>query len=333
MSSLRWVDTPSTDRLAAANGILNHFARELIPSEPDAPIERIVSEIVDAPSYRRIHVIEAVERDEVVGAAELVLDDVVGRDSFAWVKALVVVPEHRRRHIGTAMFEAIVERSRQEARERLHGFFSAPHEAGSAFVTSFGGRTTGIVTLLIRVHTLDLDRAMLEGWVDRADEHADVYSLVRFDGPCPDMWSSQFAELATVMNTIPRSSEDVDTVYSAEQILERQKAHLAGGGWSWTVCVCQKPSMRLVGFTELSGTPHRPWLAVQGDTGVHPDHRNRGLSRWVKAVNVLRLLDVRPEVQVIESLNEHMNYPMLSINAAMGFRQVVEWVEWNRATS
>lgn len=142
-----------------------------------------------------------------------------------------------------------------------------------------------------------------------------------------------FVELVAVMNTIPRSTEEVDTVYSSEQILERQEAHLAGGGWSWTACVCQKPSMRPVAFTELSGTRHRPWLAAQGDTGVHPDHRNRGLSKWVKAVNGLRLLQERPEVQVIESLNEHTNYPMLSINAAMGFRRVVEWVEWTRRTS
>lgn len=154
--------------------------------KPDAPIERIVAEVADAPSYRRVHVLEAAEGDEVVGTAELVFDDVVGRDSSAWVKAFVVVPEHRRMHIGTAMFEAIVERSRKVGRERLHGFVPATHEAGTAFVAAIGGRTTGVVTLLIRVRTLDLDRTMLEDWAARAAQRADEYSLLGFDGPCPD---------------------------------------------------------------------------------------------------------------------------------------------------
>jgi mycothiol synthase len=332
MVALQWVDTPTADRLEAVNRLLNDFVREVLPDEPEAPVEKFWFEVAAAPSYRRVQVLEAMDGSEVVGAAELVLDDVAGRSSLAWVKALVVAPDHRRRHIGTAMAEAVVERSRKEARERLRAYVPAGHEAGSAFAAALGARTTGVVTLLIRVRTRDLDRTMLDRWAARSRDHGYEYELVSFDGRCPDQWLPQLTEVATVMNTIPMSTE-TDTVYTSDQILEKQGARLAVGGWGWTVCVCHKPSMRLVGFTELGGTRHRPWLAEQGDTAVHPDHRGRGLSRWIKATNALRLLDERPEVAVVESLNGHVNFPMLSINSAMGFRPVLEWVEWARATS
>jgi hypothetical protein len=70
------------------------------------------------------------------------------------------------------------------------------------------------------------------------------------------------------------------------------------------------------------------WLAVQGDTGVEPVHRNRGLGRWSKATNVLRLLEERPDTQVVETWHAGVNAPMLTINDAMGFRPVAECQEW-----
>ena len=60
----------------------------------------------------------------------------------------------------------------------------------------------------------------------------------------------------------------------------------------------------------------------QGDTGVWPEHRERGLGRWLKAVNGLRLIEERPEVRWLYTGNAASNRAMLAINDAMGFRPV-----------
>ncbi len=87
-------------------------------------------------------------------------------------------------------------------------------------------------------------------------------------------------------------------------------------------------SRPLVGYTELGGSRRQPWLAQQGDTGVEPAHRVRGLAKWMKATNALRLLSERPDATVIETANPGVNAPMLAINHAMEFRRAAEWQEW-----
>jgi hypothetical protein len=78
----------------------------------------------------------------------------------------------------------------------------------------------------------------------------------------------------------------------------------------------------------------RTWtrIAWQGDTGVWPKHRERGLGRWLKAVNALRLLDEQPEVEFIDTWNAGSNEAMLAINVAMGFRPLENWGIWQAGT-
>ena len=100
----------------------------------------------------------------------------------------------------------------------------------------------------------------------------------------------------------------------------------------WTVCARHDGTGQFVGYTELFFRRHTPWQAAQGDTGIHPDHRLRGIGRWLKAQNALRLLAERPEVEFIETVNAAGNEAMLSINRAMGFEVVARRQEWEVPT-
>jgi GNAT superfamily N-acetyltransferase len=243
------------------------------------------------------------------------------------VKYLVVPEAYRRRGIGTALLEAAVERARKEKRTRVNCFVARSHTPGMSFASARGA-SPGLVQFQNRLHTAQLDRQLLAGWVTRATERAGDYSLVCFDQICPTEWLTSLAEVISVMNTAPRPEGLGDLVVTGEQVLAQERAHIRRGGWGWTVCALHEPSRRLVGFTELGGSAHRPWLAIQGDTGVDPAHRNLGLGRWIKATNALRVLDERPEVDTVETWNADVNAPMLSINDAMGFRAVATWQEW-----
>jgi len=61
---------------------------------------------------------------------------------------------------------------------------------------------------------------------------------------------------------------------------------------------------------------------------VHPDHRHRGLARWVKAAMLLRIRDERPATTALRTSNAWSNAPMLAINDALGFHTVSTRTEW-----
>lgn len=130
------------------------------------------------------------------------------------------------------------------------------------------------------------------------------------------------------MNTAPRSPSTQGHQPARHEVRAAMEATAAEGVTTWTICARHDVSGEIVGYTELALSPHTPWKAAQGDTGVHPDHRERGLGRWLKAHNAVRLLDERPEVGFIETWNASANAPMLAINRAMGFETVARRQEW-----
>jgi GNAT superfamily N-acetyltransferase len=76
-----------------------------------------------------------------------------------------------------------------------------------------------------------------------------------------------------------------------------------------------------------------PQTVWQEATAVDPKHRDKGLGRWLKAANVLRLLDERPAARYVETWNAFSNGPMLGINIAMGFEIVNSFAAYQITTS
>jgi mycothiol synthase len=325
--SVGWVERPSETELVAVAHLLSAFWREIIPDEPDLPAAELAADVAESPEHRRVLMATAVEDGELVGAGRLVMDDVQGRAAHGWVKYLVVRADRRRNGVGTALLDTVRTRLAKEGRSRLESFVALSHPGGMGFAAGRGA-TPGIVDRQNRLSTRDLNADLLRAWVARAADRAGAYELVCFDGICPDEWLTRFTEVIAVMNTAPRGEQAEDVLVTEQQVRDSERAHLRAGGWGWTICVCHRSSGRLVGYTELGGSRHRPWLAVQGDTGVDPIHRNVGLGRWIKATNALRLLDEKPGVEVVETWNAGANAPMLAINDAMGFRPVAQWQEW-----
>ena len=63
--------------------------------------------------------------------------------------------------------------------------------------------------------------------------------------------------------------------------------------------------------------PGRSW---QWNTVVLPDHRGRGIGRWMKAVMWQRLRATEPDVTMLHTGNAASNANMLAINTEMGFQ-------------
>ena len=326
MADLRWLseaDDAGWDDFAR---LFTACSREAIPTERATSAEEWRARAHHTPAHRRSCYVLAVDGDDAVGAAAMAMDDI--RPQSAWLMFLFVATERRRRGIGTGLLGAVRDVARTGGRKRISTSTVVGLAEGAPFAERAGGRP-GLVVEQNRCPTAKLDRDLLHAWCERATERAGSYGLVAFDGVCPDEHLDAFVAAIPIMDTAPRSPAVEDYRPTPQQVRDTMAATVREGTSIWTVCARDDRTGEFVGYTELFLPGHRPWLAAQGDTGVRPDHRERGLGRWLKAHNALRLLAERPDIEFIETWNASANAAMLSINRAMGFEVVARRQEWD----
>jgi GNAT superfamily N-acetyltransferase len=252
---VEWLEQPTLDDLAPAAALLTEWQREVLgDDEPPMPPEQLVEEVVETPPHREGSILIALDDGDLVGVATLLCDDLQGRQQEAETQALVVAADHRGRGIGRRLLETVAQRCRERGRDRLVGYSPLTDRASTAFAERLRAER-GIVDQQNRAAVEDIDRDLLERWVARASERAAAYSLVRFDGVCPDDLLVPLTTISLSMNTAPRRESREDIVPSPEQIRERQEAMRKNGQEFWTVAARHDASGELAGFTELGFPP------------------------------------------------------------------------------
>lgn len=322
--------TASDGDLAGLHALETALEREALPGEPVAPLEHTMAEFRNVLPFR-------VRTGWVVRQSATIV--AWGRTSYADVPEnrthasvwLAVHPEVRGLGLGSALLDRAVVAARRWGCSVLD-FEARVGSAGEPFLRSIGAERR-LIERRSRCRAAEIDRPLLERWVRRAGERAAGYSLVAWDGPCPEELLEAFVELKGVMNTAPLEAfEWDDERVTPEQWRQIEATNAARGVDTWQLCARHDDSGELAGYTELAFPRLWPAAAWQEDTGVWPKHRERGLGRWLKAVNALRLLDERPDVEFIDTWNAGSNEAMLGINVAMGFRPLENWGDWQVAT-
>ena len=312
------------DSAAALAELQTVTQNDVYDDEPPVPAAEVVADLRHPPALRE-HLLW-LERGTsgLDGAALLAFehrpDNPHLAEASVWVR-----PGARRRSLGRRLLEAMAKEASNRSRTQLLGY-AAEGTPGYAFATAAGG-VVNLVEHENRLLVADLDRRLLERWVDQATERAQGYSLVPFDDRCPDELLDGFVAVNAVMNDAPKSDSVEDFVFTADEIQQREGSMAARDVRSWVVLARHDATGQIAGLTELTFPPYRPYRAHQGDTGVDPAHRDKGLGRWLKAVNLLRLLDERPAVTEVETWNAGTNRAMLSINHTLGFTRRVAWTE------
>ena len=232
-----------------------------------------------------------------------------------------VRPEARGQGLARELLRPAVERALEEGRFVLNGG-GITDAAASTFSEKLGAERK-ITERKSRMVLANVDRAMLEEWVVKAKERAVGYSMLAWDGPVPEEYLEKYVNLTMVMNTAPRDDLDMeDWIHTPERHREGEQRLLDQGQTWWTLVVRHDETDELVGYTELFFPPYAEDVAWQEATAVDPTHRDKGIGRWLKATNALRLLDEKPAVKHVDTWNAFSNAPMLGINIAMGFEVV-----------
>ncbi|MFQ5523111.1 MAG: GNAT family N-acetyltransferase [Acidimicrobiia bacterium] len=311
--------------LRAMYGVYVELEAELLPDDPPRPFEVMAADWRVIPSSQAVPRWLVWEDDEIVAVAVALVNLVENLDNgYARIH---VRPQHRGRGLARRLASPVLDWLEEQKRWRLATSMKdgAPWEA----LAERAGLKRVYTDQTSRLYLADVDWEMMDAWIERAAERAGDYALFYWEPPIPEELIQKYCDLVYIMNTAPREDfEEEDETLTPEvwrEIEERERLSQADLHCYVTV---HKPTGDWVGYTTVETQRLHPIQAFQWDTAVHPDHRNRGLGRWLKATMIKRLRTEHPELEWIDTGNAASNEPMLNINLAMGFKPILRICNW-----
>jgi GNAT superfamily N-acetyltransferase len=266
----------------------------------------------------------------------------------AWV-AVQVLPDCRRRGVGTALAEAVESAAGSTGARRLLVYVVSPDAPGERLQAPTGSGSVPLGNdevrfLLSRGYRLEqvergsrlplpvpaadlarrLEHALGESGID--------YRLVRWIGGTPDHWRADMAMLLTRMSTDAPSAglDEPEDVWTVERLAAQQELDAEAPVTSLTAAIEHVPTGRLVAFSELSVSDEITRPVWQDDTLVLREHRGHGLGLLVKLGNLAQLHAERPGHPAVITFNAEENRHMLAINEKLGFVPVGYEGAWRK---
>jgi GNAT superfamily N-acetyltransferase len=237
--------------------------------------------------------------------------------------SLFVHPEARRRGIGTALLEAVVERSRAAGRTVLLTAACSPVDhpgAGEVFLTARGFEL-GIAEMQ---QVCDLEENV-PGWPAPPETG---YRLEAWQDRVPEPLVEGYCRMGEAfVSQAPFGELDIeDEVWTPERVAGRDERFVATGRRQLGV-LAYADDDTCVGSTELFVNDAASWRALQGGTLVVPGHRGHRLGLAMKLVNLGAVRERFPECRYVFTAVAGMNAPMNAVNALLGFRDVERTLE------
>lgn len=296
---------------------------ELEPDVPPAPLDEAFPSALSDDLFAREGWL-MVDRDTVIGYAVLELP-LLDNPHLGLLDVRVDIGR-RREGVARALVR-LVARAAKRAGRRTILVEAMDRTPGGATCAALGGHSalgnTASTLWLDR-----LDRALVDRWIERRVERAAGYSLVRWIGGCPEELLKPFAQLREAMQTAPMGDLDYTVEWSPDSVRAAEDENKRCHRRNLVVCARDDATGELVAVTDVLIGAGRPTLAIQDDTVVRPDHRNRGLGRWIKAEMLRWLADAEPQLEQIITWNATENAAMRGINTELGFVPGNTWTDW-----
>ena len=269
----------------------------------------------------------------VVGIADL---EMYRRENLHAARLDVrVLPENRRRGIGSALVAEAARIAGQSGRTEIGGVDETPLRADYVDTADPFARRLGFEPaqrMVRRRLPLPLDRAHEDALRRNPKSSPAGYVLLTFEDRWPDEDIVDRCELGRRMSTdVPLGDQVLEEETWDEGRVRGLEAALAAQNRAKVITAARDAATgRLVGYTEVVVPLGAPESAWQHDTLVMREHRGHGLGFAIKAANLFAVAERHPAVRWINTWNAEENWPMIAVNEEMGFEVVAHSVLWLR---
>ncbi len=310
---IRELDTARPDARREWHEVMERAVRVDRPYALTTTIAALEVTMTEPSDYYSRTWLSAVAGGEVVGVAQLELPLTENLDV---ARAEVdVLPGHRRRGIGRALWQAVADRARAAGRTRIGGEVSVDLEvegAGVEFASAMGA---------VERHREDHLVADLPVGPAPLDE---AYALATWRGRCPDEHRAAYLAMRNQMNAdVPSGELELDVEVLDDTRLASSEDRL-GRSYDVRVAAARRRSDGTFGGYSLLLVPHGADYGWQDDTLVMPEHRGHRLGAALKAANYA---DLSADIGVVHTWTDPDNTAMHHTNTALGFRVVERMYE------
>jgi ADP-ribose pyrophosphatase YjhB (NUDIX family)/L-amino acid N-acyltransferase YncA len=232
-----------------------------------------------------------------------------------------VPPAHRRRGIGTALWQWAVTRSAQLGRTIVQAEVGVPADPspGSAFAERLGFQVEHVEEHL--VVPLPYDELRLEELRSDAGR-LDGYRLTSWAGLCPPEHQQAYADLHTAMDLdVPTGGMTREVVPWTVEKLEASEVRI-DRSYLALVTMAHTLAGEPAGYTLIYLSRGDTENAQQDDTLVLREHRGHNLGMHLKLANLEQLAKHRTAQRFLHTWTALSNAPMRKVNARFGFRVV-----------
>jgi GNAT superfamily N-acetyltransferase len=249
-----------------------------------------------------------------------------------------VVPEHRRRGIGTALVNHLHQVADEYQRSTIllwsdhrpdataDAWVSAPQgtgvvplDAASSFAAHLGFRLAQVERQSRLV--LPVDPELLAALTAHAqDAAASDYQLVSWSGPTPlEYLDAVAAANHAISADAPNGEIDWEAErWDAARVQEGDQRMAAVGTAFHTLAFSR--SGEPAGMTTIYIEDGQPQHGYQFNTVVLAPHRGHRLGLWLKTTNLATVIAAHPALPHLDTWNADENEHMLAINTAMGYQ-------------
>ncbi|MET9275830.1 bifunctional GNAT family N-acetyltransferase/NUDIX hydrolase [Kribbella sp. NPDC003557] len=234
-----------------------------------------------------------------------------------------VPPAHRRRGIGTALWQWATTRAAQLGRTIVQAEVAVPAAGspGSAFAQRLGFQVEHVEEHL--VVPLPYDDLLLEQLRSDAGR-LDGYRLTSWAGLCPPEHQQAYADLHTAMDLdVPTGGMTREVVPWTVEKLEASEARI-DRSYLALVTMAHTLDGAPAGYTLIYLSRGDTENAQQDDTLVLREHRGHNLGTFLKLANLEQLAKHRSTQRFLHTWTALTNTPMRKVNARFGFRAVEE---------